>query len=203
MFRLVVTDDKGASGQARVTISTASAPQVKIIRFTAEPSKIKTGEKTTLVWEVRDADEVTISGIGSVDPKAGTSTVTLSQTTTYTLTAKNRVSQASATVTVEVTPPDPVIPSNHPPVADAGPNRTTMDRQFQLDGSASYDPDGDPITYSWRVAGAKPAQLTGADTARPTAVPWQGYGDYIFELTVTDDKGARGTATVTVNFIDP
>ena len=105
VFRLVVTDDKGASGQARVTISTAAAPHVQIIRFTAEPSQIKAGEKTTLVWEVRDADEVTISGIGNVDPQAGTSTVTLSQTTTYTLTAKNSVSQETATLTVTVDHP--------------------------------------------------------------------------------------------------
>ncbi len=358
VFRLVVKDDKGASGQARVTISTAAAPHVQIIRFAAEPSQIKAGEKTTLVWEVRDADEVTISGIGNVDPQAGTSTVTLNQTTTYTLTAKNSVSQetatltvtvdhpvvrivsfvatpatiasgqsttlswqtenateasiggigsvnvngvttvsptvtttytltaknqtgqATATVTVTVTVASPAVrivnflatpakiapgqsttlswqtenateasiggigsvnvngsttvsptvtttytltaknqssqatatvtvevgdvtPSNRPPVADAGPNQTTMGHYIQLDGSKSYDPDGDTITYSWRVAGAKPADIYGATTATPTVMFLQGYGDYVFELTVTDAKGARSTATTTVNYLDP
>jgi hypothetical protein len=169
------------------------------VSFLATPAKIAPGESTTLSWQTENATEAAIGGIGSVSVN-GVKVVSPTQTTTYTLTAKNQNSQASATVTVEVAP---VTPSNHPPVADAGPNQTTMNRQFQLDGSKSYDPDGDPITFSWRVAGAKPAVITGADTARPTAVPWQGYGDYIFELTVTDDKGLRATATVTVNWIDP
>ncbi len=280
VFRLVVTDDQGAFGQARVTIGTAAAQQLKIIRFTAQPPQIDSGGATTLVWEVRDADEVTISGIGQVNAKAGTSTVTLSQTTTYTLTAKNSVEEASETITVTVNRPQVRIvrflatpasiasggtttlswetenateaaiggigsvsingattvsptatttytltaknqfgevsttatatvtvvvvpPSNRPPVADAGPNQTSMRFPMQLNGSASYDPDGDPITYSWRVSGAKPASIVGANTATPSVTPQQGYGDYIFELTVTDDKGARSTATTTVNYIDP
>ena len=49
---------------------------------------------------------MTISGLGSVDPKTGTSTVTLDQTTMYTLTAKNRTSEVSETLTVTVQRPD-------------------------------------------------------------------------------------------------
>jgi len=277
VFRLVVTDDQGAFGQARVTIGTAAAQQLQIIRFTAQPPQIDPGGATTLVWEVRDADEVTISGIGQVNAKAGTYTATLNQTTTYTLTAKNSVEEASETITVTVNRPQvrivrflatpasiapgqnttlswetenateaaiggigavsvngvtTVSPSqtitytltaknqsgevsatvtvtvdvtlaNRPPVADAGPNQTSMRFPMQLNGSASYDPDGDPITYSWRVSGAKPASIVGADTATPSVTPQQGYGDYIFELTVTDDKGARSTATTIVNYLDP
>ena len=108
VFRLVVTDDQGAFGQARVTIGTAAAQELKIIRFSAEPPQIQAGGSTTLVWEVRDADEVSISGIGQVNARAGTSTVTPSQTTTYTLTARNSTEDASETITVTVNgPPSP------------------------------------------------------------------------------------------------
>jgi hypothetical protein len=41
---------------------------------------------------------------------------------------------------------------NVPPVADAGPDQTVdVTTNVQLDGSGSYDYDGDPLTYAWSV----------------------------------------------------
>ena len=42
---------------------------MKIVRFEATPSTVKAGQSTTIVWEVQDADEVSITGIGKVDPR--------------------------------------------------------------------------------------------------------------------------------------
>jgi len=106
-FRLTVSDDQGAKSLDRVTITTKEAPKVRILQFAATPQQINRGESSTLNWQVENADEVTIEGVGSVDPQTGTTNVSPIQTTVYTLTAKNAVSEAQATVAVVVETPQP------------------------------------------------------------------------------------------------
>jgi hypothetical protein len=92
---------------------------------------------------------------------------------------------------------------NRPPVANAGADQTIeCDRNgtVTLDGSASSDPDGDPITFAWKqTAGATVTlNVTGAKATFAAAPP----GIYTFELTVTDDKGASATDSMTVTIRD-
>jgi hypothetical protein len=108
-FRLTVRDDKGAQGIARTTVTTqqpVQQQQVEIIRFQASPTNIRSGQSSTIDWQILNADSVTISGLGTVDAKNGTRAVTPTTTTQYTLTARNSVSQATATttITIEETP---------------------------------------------------------------------------------------------------
>lgn len=85
---------------------------------------------------------------------------------------------------------------NNPPVADAGPDRNVETGQpVSLNGSNSFDPDGDLITYAWSIEwqlAAKPpesaltdADLLGADTPTPTITP-DVDGVYVFRLLVKD-----------------
>jgi hypothetical protein len=82
---------------------------------------------------------------------------------------------------------------NSAPVADAGADQYFDNEgiNIQLDGSQSFDPDGDIITYDWIIT-SKPqnsvAELSNPNDAQPTFFA-DYFGDYIIELVVTDDLG--------------
>ncbi len=60
---------------------------------------------------------------------------------------------------------------------------------IELDGSASYDPDGTIVTWTWtKTNGQGALTIINAASSKPTIVGVQA-GDYEFELTVTDDRG--------------
>jgi PKD repeat protein len=79
---------------------------------------------------------------------------------------------------------------NLPPVADAGQDiNVYLGELVTLDGSASFDPEGEPIAgYSWAIELA-PADsnvaLTSTDTAMTTFLP-DVVGDYVVSLNVSD-----------------
>jgi len=106
-FRLVVTDSHGAKGIDQVTVSTKEIPRVQILRFAATPPQINRGQTSTLNWQVANADEVVIEGIGRVNAQTGTVQVSPAETTVYRLVARNAVSEATATVAVVVQTPTP------------------------------------------------------------------------------------------------
>ncbi|AGA90526.1 PDK repeat-containing protein [Thioflavicoccus mobilis 8321] len=92
--------------------------------------------------------------------------------------------------------------TNHKPIADAGSNANGLvGSEIRLDGSGSYDPDGDLITYSWTQTdwpNGSNVELTGTDGPVPRLVP-DVAGNYSFELIVTDDEQeASDPDTVTI-----
>jgi len=58
----------------------------QIVRFEGNPLSIQPGQSSTLSWTTQNASQVSISGIGNVSAN-GSTVVTPTQTTTYTLTA--------------------------------------------------------------------------------------------------------------------
>ena len=74
--------------------------------ITANPSTIQKGQSTTLSWRTENATDVTIDGIGAVDPN-GSKEVTPTDSTTYRLVAKGAGGQQEATARVTVTAPPP------------------------------------------------------------------------------------------------
>lgn len=79
---------------------------------------------------------------------------------------------------------------NEIPIAEAGPDQSgvPVGITVHLDGSASSDPDGDKIRYTWFFwdgPASSDAMLYGYQTARPYFTPDQP-GTYVFILVVDD-----------------
>ncbi len=78
---------------------------------------------------------------------------------------------------------------DHVPRAEAGPDRReAWGDAVTLQGGASSDPDGDPMTFVWRqVAGPRDVLLLGADTPTPS-FQTPASGRFEFELRVGDGR---------------
>lgn len=81
--------------------------------------------------------------------------------------------------------------ANSVPIADAGPDQflTVLGTAVTLDGSQSFDADGDALSYQWTIlekpAGSLAAIVEAADPAHPTLVA-DAYGTYLVQLVVSD-----------------
>lgn len=87
---------------------------------------------------------------------------------------------------------------NHEPVADAGDDLNIGEGvTVMLDGSHSYDPDGDALTYAWtQIAGAQ-VTLSDPQIATPTFVApavISGHESLKFKLTVSDGQSSSTDA---------
>jgi hypothetical protein len=100
-------------------------------------------------------------------------------------------------------PPDTVTitTENSAPVADAGPDQTALVGQtVVLDGSASFDADGDPLTFLWSLtsvpsgSGAALSDVTAIAPTFDVDVP----GSYVAQLIVNDGKVSSSPDTVVI-----
>jgi K319L-like, PKD domain/PKD domain len=90
---------------------------------------------------------------------------------------------------------------NSPPVANPGAAQTVVAGRFAvLDGNASSDVDGDPLTFRWSFASVplgSTAVLAGATGATPSFV-LDKEGMFVVQLIVSDGVADSAPATVTI-----
>ncbi len=86
-------------------------PPTPTATLSANPESIDKGQSSTLTWQTSNATDISIDGIGAVQPN-GTQQVTPTESTTYTLNAKGMggTQTATARVTVNAPPPPPPPP---------------------------------------------------------------------------------------------
>lgn len=101
--------------------------------------------------------------------------------------------------------PDSVIiiatSTNTAPVADAGPNQNVVTGGgVVIDGTGSFDADGDPLTYSWNVVSGPPGSVLPGQTAIGPVISFTTDvdGTYVISLVVNDGQASSAASTVTI-----
>jgi len=156
------------------------------------------GDALTFTWSFvsRPAGSIAILS----DPSAVNPTFQVDRPGSYTvrLTVNDGKADSAA---------DTVIVStlNSRPVASAGPDQTTfVGRTVTLDGSASSDFDGDPLTYHWSF-GSRPvgstATLQNSTAINPSFVVDK-FGEYSVQLIVNDGFIDSLAATVKISTLN-
>jgi chitinase len=90
-------------------------------------------------------------------------------------------------------------PTNANPHADAGTGSTYLvGSTIVLDGTGSFDPDGEIRSYRWELTTPPAGASVLVDpSASATTYMLTTAGVYVFELTVADNEGATATSAVT------
>ncbi len=195
---LTATDDDGATHSDTVIVAVAELPNVApIANAGIDKSVVKSGS-VAITGSASDSDGSVVSykwkegstvladtaSFEYMSASIGTHTLTLTVT-------DDDGATHSDTVIVTVTP----IP-NIPPVADAGKDQTlVVGKTVTITGTGS-DADGNIVSYKWEEGN------TLLRNSRYLTKSFSKTGTYTYTFTVTDNKGAAHSDTVTFTIIE-
>jgi len=95
---------------------------------------------------------------------------------------------------------------NHPPKANAGPDRRVIGGTEVTITGVGIDPDGDPLTYSWKQLSGDKVTFDGTNAAITFTAPEVVSGEtkrVILQLTVTDTLNQSDSDRVTLLVVAP
>lgn len=206
VFKLVVTDNSGATTSSTVSVNVNVAPSATVsgagsitlpvnsISLDGSLSKDADGSIKSYAWTYVSGPSGYVIGTPTSAKTSISNLIAGSYVFKLTVT-DDKGGQGSATKSVTVNS----IPNVAPVASISGSKNITLPvNSLALDGSASKDADGTIKTYAWKyVSGPAGSTITGASTSKVTLNSLTA-GSYQVQLTVTDDKGA--TATSSTNF---
>ena len=198
-YTLQVQDPGGLTDADDVTVEVVDTTPPMVDAWPADAQVEEDGSCAAgAVPDLTDVAAADLCGAVSVtqDPPAG-SAAPLGDST-ITVTARDAAGNAvSAEVRLEVVDAD-LSCVDDPPVADAGADVAAEcgPGSVRLDGSASYDPEGTPLTWRW----SDDAGELGTDVTVDVPVATPGARSYTLE--VADAGGQTGEDTVTVAVAD-
>ncbi|MCU1310917.1 MAG: pyrrolo-quinoline quinone [Candidatus Angelobacter sp.] len=169
----------GPGATSSVAVKVIVAPPI-IVQFSADPTSLGPGQQSKLSWNVSNADKVTIdNGIGDV-ALVGSTSVSPTATTTYTLTATG--AQGTKTATVQVT----------------FSNGITL----QFSGNPNNISAGQSATLAWKSTNANSVTIDQGVGQQPPngSVVVTPAATTTYTATANGAQGTQ-TATVTINVV--
>jgi len=168
------------SPTACFTYSPASPEQGEEVRFSADCSKDPDGEIVAFRWIFGDGAQAEGKNVSHTYALPASYTVILEVEDNC-----GNVARCEKPLTVSPTPPP-----NQPPIAQfTCPSQAVIGESVTFDASGSYDPDGTIISYFWQFGDGTTGH--GVNVTHVYQTPKY----YTVLLTVTDDRGAKATAT--------
>jgi PKD repeat protein len=218
---LTVTDDDGDTGTDTVQITVTAPPvdttsPVATITSPTSSSSYSTNSSvislsgtasddtgiTTVVWSNDQGGNGTAGGTtswttGNISLVQGYNTITV-------IAHDAAVNTGTDTITVLYTVP------NSQPAANAGSDQTVTQSQLEggsvqvtLDGSASSDPDGDSLSFSWTQTQGSSVNLMGSTTAAPFFSATSSLaGESLFFRLVVNDGSLESNPDTVIIFVE-
>jgi PKD domain/FG-GAP-like repeat len=186
----------GRGGQAvnHAPVADAGVAQTSakraVVTLDGSASRDPDGNSLSYAWSQTAGPTVTLSNPNSAKPTF--TAPGISGTLSFSLTVNDgQINSAPSAVSVSIT--------NAAPTASAGVDITVAtNAAVTLDGTASSDPDSDPITYTWAQTAGSPVTLDTSVAGRATFVAPSAAGVLKFSLVVNDGEVDSPPATVTV-----
>ena len=200
----------------QVVVSSEAPTAYSVISDAGQDQTVNSGDQVTLdgsgshaagrevgliyQWTQTAGSAITLSEPSSVQPYFVAPTVINDTTLVFQLTVTDGHNSAQDKVVITVLAHD----RNAIPHAEAGPDQAMLDSDGNgdevviLDGSGSYDTDGDIAHYRW-------TEDTTLLAEGPTAITnlVLDVGEHTITLEVTDDRGATNTDTVQIDVSAP
>ena len=156
------------------------------------------GEEISYSWRQTDGPEVVLSSDSAITPNFQAPAA--DQSLTYELVVNDgQDDSAPDTVTISV-----VADVNEAPIADVGSQQSVViGSSVALNGSGSYDPEGNSLSYFWTQTNGPNVDLSASSAEIPTFTAPMLADTLSFTLIVSDGVKLSEPATVNIHIVAP